>query len=67
MLRASASGTVDSGVILNLVRSMTVKLIFIAFVLDGQCGMARVENKPESLLVVLLGKDLSRITPILEW
>ena len=57
MFRASISGAVDSGLILSLVKPMTVKLVFTTSLLDAQHS---VGNKPASLLVPL-GKAFSGI------
>ena len=57
LVRATASGTVDSGLI--LIKLITKKWIITASLLDAEhC----VENKPASLIVVPLGKALSRIS-----
>ena len=66
MVRASASGAVDSSLIPSRVKSMTLKLIglFTASLLDAQHERDSVENKPANLLAVPLGKALSRIPPI---
>ena len=63
MVRASASGAVDFGLIPSQVKPMTVKLLFTASLLDAWHKRDNVENKPASLLVVPLGKALSGITP----
>ena len=63
VVRASASEAVVLGLIQNRVKSMTVQLIFTAFLLDAQHYRDSVENKPTSLLVVPLGKALSGIPP----
>ena len=60
-VRASASGAINSGFILSRVKSMTLKLLFTAFLLDNQQQKYGVENKPKSLPVVPLEKTLSRI------
>ena len=57
MVRGSATGAVDSGLIRTLVKSVSVK--FTASLLDAQHQRNSVENKPASLLVVLLGKAFS--------
>ena len=57
MVRASASETVDLGLIPGRVKPMTLKLAFTVSLLDS------VENKPASSLVVPLEKALSRISP----
>ena len=63
MVRTSASGTVDCGLIPSRVKPMTLKLVCTASVLDAQhCGSS-VENKPSSLLGVPLGKALNEISP----
>ena len=64
MVRASASGAADSGLIPNRVKPMTLKLVFTAFLLDAQHYKGSVENKPASLLVVSLVKAFSGIPPI---
>ena len=63
MVRASASGAVDSGLIPIRVKPITLKLLFTVSVLDAQHCRDSVENKPASLLVVPLGKALSGIPP----
>ena len=63
MVRASASGAVDLGLIPNRVKPMTLKLIFTASLPDAQHQRDSVENKPASLLVVLLGKAVGEILP----
>ena len=63
MVRASASGGVDLGLIPSRVKPMTLKLLFTASLLDAQHLRDSVENKPARLLVVPLGKALSGITP----
>ena len=65
MVRASASGGIDLGLISSRVEPMTVKLVFTAFLLDPQHERDNVENKPASLLVVPLGKTLGGIPPSL--
>ena len=52
MLRASASGAIDLGLIPSRVKPMTSKLVFTAFPLDAQHQKDSVENKQASLLVV---------------
>ena len=54
MVKASASGAVDSGLILSLVEPMTF-LVFTGSLLDAQHQLDSVEKKPASLLVVPLG------------
>ena len=61
--KVSASGAVDSGLILSRVKRMTLKLLFTAFLLDAQYERDSVENKPASLLVVPLGEELDEIPP----
>ena len=63
MVRASASGAVDLGLIPSRVKPMTIKLVFTASLLDVRHCRDSVENKPASLLVVPLGKVLSEISP----
>ena len=58
VVRASASGAVNSGLIPSRVKPTTLKLVFTAYLLKGS-----VENKSASLLVVSLGKALSGIPP----
>ena len=60
---ASVSGAVDSGLIPNRVKPITLKLVFTASLADAQHYRNNVESKPASLLVVSLGKALSGITP----
>ena len=54
MVRASASGAVDSGLIPSRVKPMTVRVVFSAYVLDAQRQRSSVKNKSASLLVVPL-------------
>ena len=63
VVRASASGAVDVGVIPSRVKPVTLQLVFIASLLDAQHERDSVETKPASLLVVPLGKALSGIPP----
>ena len=64
VVRASAtSRAVDSGLISSQVKSVTLILVFTASMLDDQHYRDSVENKPESLLVVPLGKAFSGIPP----
>ena len=63
VVRASASGAVDLGLIPSRVKPMTLKLVFTAFSLDAQHLSDSVTNKPASLLVVPLGKAVSGIPP----
>ena len=63
VVRASASGAVDSGLISSPVKPTTLKLVFTASLLDAQHQRDRVENKPASLLIVPFGKALSLIPP----
>ena len=53
MVRASASGAVQSGLIPSRVKTTTLSLIFIASLLDAQHHKENVENKRASLLVPL--------------
>ena len=59
-VRASASGAVDSGLILILFKPVTFKLVFTASLLDAQ-HYRKMENKPASFLVVLLVKAVGEI------
>ena len=63
VIRASASGAVDLGLIPSRVKPMTLQLVFTASLLDVQHLRDRVEKKPASLLVVPLGRALSGIPP----
>ena len=45
MVEASASGAVDSGLILSRVKPMTLILVFTASLLDAQHHRDSVENK----------------------
>ena len=63
MVRAFASGAVDSSLIPSRVKPMTLKLVLAASLLDAQRYRDSVENKPASLLVVPLGKALNGIPP----
>ena len=60
----STLGAVDSGLIPSWVKSITLKLVFAAFLFDAQ-QRNNVKDKPASLLVVLLKKALSLIS--LRW
>ena len=51
MVRASASGAIDSGLIPSRVKPMTLKLVIIASLPDAQHKRDSVKNKPASLLV----------------
>ena len=64
--RASASGVVDFGLILSLIKLMTVKLVLTASLLDPQHYRDSVDNKPASLLVVPVEKVLSGIPHLRE-
>ena len=61
VVRASASGAVDSSLISSQVKPMTLKLVFTASLLDIQHQRDIKENKPASLPVMLLGKALNRV------
>ena len=63
VVKASASGAVDLGLIPSRVKPMTLKLVFTASLLDAQHLRDSVENKPASFFVVPLGKALSGIPP----
>ena len=63
MVRASACGAVDSGLIPSRVSPMTLKLVFTASLVDALHQRDNVENKPASLVAVPLGKALSKIPP----
>ena len=63
MVRASARGAVDSGLIISRVKPMSLKLVFTASLLDAQHERDSEENKPARLLVVPLGKALRGIPP----
>ena len=63
VVRASASGALNEGSIQSQVKSITLKLVFTASLLDAQHYMESVENKPASLLVAPLGTALSGILP----
>ena len=65
MVRAFASAPADSGLISSLVKSMTLKLVFTAALLDAQHQRDSVENESASLLGVPLGTALIDIT--LSW
>ena len=64
---ASASYSVDLKLISQVesYQKNVSKMAFIASLLGAHQNMNSVENKPESLLVVSLGKILSRIPPSL--
>ena len=61
VVRSSASGGVDFGLIPSWVKPMTLKLVIAASLLDAQHQRDSVENKEASLLVMPLGKALSGI------
>ena len=61
MVKGSALGVVDSGLIPSQVKLMTLKSVFIASLLDAHHYRDSVENKPASLQVVPLGKAFSGI------
>ena len=63
MVRASATGAVESDLISSRVKPMAVKLLFTASLLDAQCKSDSVENKSASLFVVSLGKALIGAPP----
>ena len=63
MVKASASGAVDLGLIPSRVKPTTVKSVFTASLLDAQHQRESVESKPASLLFVPLGKAFSGIPP----
>ena len=63
VIRASASGAVDLGLIPGRVKPMIIKMVFTASLLDVQHYTDSVENKPASLLVVPFGNALSGIPP----
>ena len=63
VVRASASGAVDLGLIPSQVKTMTLKLMFTASLHDVQHGRDSAENKPASLLIVPFGIALSEIPP----
>ena len=60
-VKAVLTLVVDSSLIPSLVKSITLKLVFAASLLDAQHERNGVENKSASLLVVPLGKSLSGI------
>ena len=64
VVRASASGAVDSGLVPSLVKLMTLKLVFTASLLDAQRLRDDVKNKPASLRVVPLGRYLAGFPPL---
>ena len=63
VVRASASGAIDLGLIPSQVKPMTLKMVFTASLLDAQHERDCVENKTTSLLVAPLGKALSGTPP----
>ena len=63
MIRASASGAVDLGLIPSWVKPTTVNWVFTASLLDAHHLRDSVENKPASLLAVALGTALAGIPP----
>ena len=63
MVGVFACAAVDPGVIPSRVKPITLKLVFIASLLDAQHYRESVVNKPASLLVVWLVKALSGIPP----
>ena len=63
VVRAFASGAVDSGLIPGCVKPMTLKLVFTASLLDAQHHGNSLENKSASVLVLLLENTFSGISP----
>ena len=63
MIRASASGAVDLGLIPSRVKPTTLNWIVTSSLLDVQHLRDSVENKPASLLVVALGTALAGLSP----
>ena len=63
VVKASASGAADLGLIPSRVKPMTLKSVFTASLLDVLHRRDSVENKPASLLIVPLGKALHGIPP----
>ena len=63
VVRASASGAVDLGLIPSRVKPMALKLVFTASLRGVQHLRDSVKNKPASSLVVPLGRALSGIPP----
>ena len=63
VVRASASGAVDLGLIPSRAKPMTLTLVFTASLHDAQHLRDSVKNKPASSLVVPLGEALSEISP----
>ena len=66
MVRATASGAVDLGLISSRVKPTTFKLVFTAFLLDavGIKGTVwRTRKQAGSSIVVPLGKTLGGIPP----
>ena len=64
MVRASTLQSVDLGLISQVESyQKTSKMVFTASLLDAQQNRDSVENKPESLLVVSLGKALNGMPP----
>ena len=51
MIRASASGAVDLGLIPSRVKPLTLKLVVTASLLDAQHSRDSMENKPASYLL----------------
>ena len=62
--KASGSGAVHSSFIPSRDEPMTLKLVFTACLLDTRHYRDSEVNKPASLLVVPLGKTMSRIPPL---
>ena len=65
MIRVSASQSADLGFVSNSSHTKRLNMTFTAFLLGGQRKRDSSENKPESLLVVSLGKTLNRMLPSL--
>ena len=63
VVRASASGAADSGLIPSRVKPMTLKLVFTTSLLDVQHYRDSVENKPASFTCCAGGKAFSGIPP----
>ena len=55
VIRASAAGAVDLGLITSRVKPITLKLVFTASLLDAQHERDNVKTSQQSLLVVPSG------------
>ena len=67
MVKASASGAVDLGLISSRVKPMILKLIFLSSLLDAQHLKGRCEEQVGKFTCSVVGKGTWRDSPILVW